>query len=248
MAFDLAAGLGSAFSGATGAGLLSAGGSLISGLLGSNASSQAAKAQEQGSMNNINFQTNLLKQSQTTLAPFLGTGYGANNTLASLLSPGANMQSTLEGLPGFKFQSKWGTKATQNALAAEGLGGSTGPLAKGISDYNSGLASTSYNNFVQQLLSTANMGLGAGESLSGAATTVGQSGGAALSSAGNAAASGILGSNASLSNGITGAAGSGANALLLQNLLGGSGGGIFGGGSTSNENSNIDNAAADFYS
>lgn len=208
MAFALAAGIG-------------AGGSLLSSLIGSSASSSAAKEQEQGQMNALTFETQLLKNSEGALSPYVGSGGQALNTLNSLLSPGSQ-ESTLESLPGFQFQSKWGTKAAENALSAQGLGGSTGPLAQGISNYNNGLASTYYGNYVSQLQAQANMGLGATESATGAATTVGGQGANALASSGNAAASGTLGSANALSGGLTSAAGSTSNALLLSQLLGNS--------------------------
>jgi hypothetical protein len=215
LAFALAAGIG-------------AGGSVLSGLIGASASSSAAKEQEQASMNNIDFQTNLLGIDQQLLSPYLGAGTNALSTLSGLLTPGANQQATLQSLPGFQFQSKWGTKSAQNALAAEGLGGSTGPLAQGISNYNNGLASTYYGNYVNQLQGLSNTGAQAAQAMTGQNATIGANIGNSLTSQGTAAAAGTLGSANALSGGVTSAAGSASNALILSSLLGSGQNGIFG--------------------
>jgi len=76
------------------------------------------------------------------------------------------------------------------------------------------------------------MGLCAGLTIAGSVNNTAGIGANASTNAGNAAASGILGGTNALSGGITGAAGSGANALLLQALLGGqNNGGTFSPGS-----------------
>src|SRR6185312_12874553 len=211
MAFALSAGIGAL-------------GSLASGFLGMSGSQSAAKAQEQGSMNAIDFAVNMLGLNSRNLDPFLWAGGGARNQLSKLLGGNtAEMQQTLQNLPGFQFQSQWGTKTAQNALAAEGLGGSTGPLAKAISDYNNGLAGTYENQYFNQLLSGVNTGLQANAMDTGAQTSTAGLGATALTNSGNAAASGILGSTNSLSGALTGATSSASNALLLQALLGGQG-------------------------
>jgi hypothetical protein len=219
-------GLGAGLAGAAGIGAL---GSLGSGLLQSGAAQSASAAQQQTSMENLAFQTGLLGINQTNFAPFLASGQQATNTLNSLLTPGSNQTAALEQLPGFQFQSKWGTKSTQNALAAEGLGGSTGPLSQAISNYNSGLASTDFSNFVSQLQNQQGAGLSAAAGVGGATNSAGVQGGNALTSLGNAQAAGTLGSANALTNGLSSAGGSASNALILSQLLGNSGSsGIFG--------------------
>lgn len=199
--------------------------SLGSGLLQSGASKQAAQEQEQAATNNLNFQMNLLGVNDKNLEPFMAAGQNASGVLNNLLSPNSQtMQSTLQSLPGFQFQSKWGTKQTQNALAAEGLGGSTGPLAQAISNYNNGLASTYYSNYVSQLQNEQGAGISAAEGITGATNTAAAQGGNALTSAGNAAAAGTLGSANATSNALTGAGSSLSNSLLLNSLLGGNSG------------------------
>jgi len=77
----------------------------------------------------------------------------------------------------------------------------------------------------------ANMGLSAGQTMAGAMNNTAGIGATASTNAGNAAASGILGSTNALTGALTSAAGSGANALLLQSLLGGQNPGTFSPGS-----------------
>jgi hypothetical protein len=171
--------------------------------------------------------------------------------LQSLLTPGPSQTATLSQLPGFQFQSQYGTMATTNALAARGLGGSTGPLAMGISNYNQGLAGTSFSSLVNALQAYGNMGTSAAGSLASAAGTAGSNVGNLTANTnntigttetnlGNASAAGILGSANALSSGLTGAASSTTNALLLSKLLnpdsanaatGGDPNGVYGGSS-----------------
>jgi hypothetical protein len=120
--------------------------------------------------------------------------------------------------------------ATTNALAARGLGGSSGPLARGISDYNQGLAGTSFSSLVNALQTYANMGTTAAGSLANAAGTAGANVGGLTASTnntigttqsniGNANAAGILGSGNAVQNGINGVGNIPMNALLLNKYL-----------------------------
>jgi hypothetical protein len=226
--------------------------SLGSAVIGSNAASSASAAQAQAQQNaltsqnaNFNnalqFQQGAFNTAQGALNPFIQSGSSVLPTLQSLLTPGASQTAALSQLPGFQFQSQYGTMATTNALAARGLGGSTGPLAEGISNYNQGLAGTSFQSLVQQLQAYAGMGTSAAGSLASAAGQAGSNVGnltantnntigATQTNLGNAQASGILGSANALQSGLTGASNSTVNALLLSKLLPGSGGATAGTG------------------
>jgi hypothetical protein len=97
---------------------------------------------------------------------------GLNNTsnpnsalsqLLALTTPGTqgsnNAQvQALENTPGFQFASQYGTMAADNSLAARGLAGPGGSLAKAVSDYNNGLASTQWQNIVSALQGSLNSG------------------------------------------------------------------------------------------
>ena len=159
--------------------------------------------------------------------------------LQSLITPGPNQTKTLEQLPGFQFQSQWGNLAATNQLAAEGLGGSAGPVGTALSNYNQGLASTYWMNDVNALQQYANMGMGAGSALAGNATNAGNAMAQTQMAQGSAEAAGTLGSANALA---TAGAGSAGNALLLSSILGGAGGGAglyagLGGGASAIQNS-----------
>lgn len=196
---------------------------------------------------NTNFNSGLAFQKQAfgtaqgALNPFIQSGTSVLPTLQSLLTPGPSQTATLSQLPGFQFQSQYGTMATENALAARGLGGSSGPLAMGISNYNEGLAGTSFSSLVNALQAYGNMGTTAAGGLASAAGTAGSNVGNLTASTnstigtltsnqdntigttesnlGNAQASGILGVGNALSSGLTGAGNAQANSLLLSKFL-----------------------------
>lgn len=206
---------------------------------------QALAAQNKNFDSALDFQKSTFDTSKNALNPFITSGTNLLPTLQNLLTPGASQTDTLSKLPGFQFQSQYGTQAATNALAARGLAGSTGPVARAVSDYNNGLAGTSFNNYVQQLLQGAGLGASGANALAGAAGTAGSNVGGltantnntignTLTGIGNAQAAGTLGVSNALSGGLTGAANSGTNALLLSKLFPGAsttanaGGGIYG--------------------
>jgi hypothetical protein len=191
------------------------GGALINSSASKSAAAQQAAAAEQATQ----AQLQMFNTSKDALSPYYTAGQSALPTLQGLLTRGASQTNTLSQLPGFQFQSQWGDMAATNALAAQGLGGSTGPVAKAISDYNQGLAGTYFNNFVGQEQNFANMGSGAAGALAGNATATGQGVANTTQNAGNALASGTLGSANALAGGITGVGNSATNGLLYNALL-----------------------------
>lgn len=213
--------------GAAVGGAIGAAGSIGSALIGSNASKDAAAQQAATARQALALQQQMFSTAQGALSPYYTAGQGVLPTLSSLLTPGPSQTATLEQLPGFNFASEWGTLSAKNALSAEGLGGSTGPLAKAISDYNSGLASTNFGNLVGYLQNFANMGEGAAGALAGNATTAGSSMAGTTQAIGNAQAAGTLGSANALAGGLTGGTNAITNALLLSSLQSGNGGGIY---------------------
>jgi len=204
---------------------VSALGSGIGALFQSGASKQASSQQLQAQQEALMTETSMFNTAQSALNPYFTAGNSVLPTLQKLLTPGADQTSTLSQLPGFQFQSKWGNLAATNQLAAQGLGGSAGPLGMALSNYNQGLAGTAFNNLVNQEQGFANMGAGAAGAL--ASTAQGFSGqmGNTITAMGNSQAAGTLGSANALAGGLTGGASSIGNALLLSQLMnnGGSG-------------------------
>lgn len=195
-----------------GAGVLSAGAGVASSIIGSN---EQAKAQQ----NALNQQQQMFGVAQSALNPFIQGGATAQQTLSGLLNPGT-AANVLKTLPGFQFQSQFGTQTTQNALAAQGLGGSVGPLGQAISEFNNGLAGTSFANFVNMLQGNVNSGANAGSALAGQAVQSGSNQAGNIVGQGNALASGALGAGNAIGSGL----GSASNGLILSKLLGGGGG------------------------
>jgi hypothetical protein len=164
---------------------------------------QQALAQQQAMFN----------EGVSAVNPFVTAGQGAASTLSNLLKPGSSA-SALASMPGFQFQSQYGTMAAQNALAGK-TGASAGPLAAAISQYNNGLAGTQYFNTVNALQNLTNTGAGSANSILTGAINSGNAQASTLGNIGNAQASGTLGSASALSNGLSGVTGSAANASLL---------------------------------
>lgn len=166
-------------------------------------------------------------------------GTGGSNALSSLLklvTPGPDQSATLQQTPGYGFAQGQGTRGALNALAARGLGGSPGAIAKGVSTFNSGLASSTWDSVVKNLLSTfqtggnalqglVNTGVNAGGALAGVGTNTANSITGSLTGAGNAQAAGANATGAA----IGGLGNSATTAALLQQLGlgGGAGGGIY---------------------
>jgi hypothetical protein len=190
------------------------GGSVLSAGIGAVGSISAADTQAKAENNALSTQQQMFNTAAGGLQPFVSAGTTASKTLSSLLNPGT-AASTLSTLPGLQFQQQYGTMQTQNALAAQGLGGSKGPVGQALSQYNQGLASTYYNNYVSGLQNLTNTGSNAASALAGSAIQSGSNQAGNIVGAGNALASGTLGATNAASGAIT----SGTNGLLLNQLL-----------------------------
>lgn len=209
---------------------------------------KAAGAQTDAGTAAIANQRDMYAQNKSILSPFINAGAGGidqlknwidptsgTNPLASLIklvTPGADQSATLAQTPGYQFSQTQGTRAALNALAARGLGGSPGAVAKGVGGYVSGLASNTWDSVVKNLLSTfggetgalqglVNTGANAGGALANVGTSTANSVTGSLTGIGNAQAAGANATGAAVGNG----ANSLTTAALLQQLTGGSGGG-----------------------
>ncbi|MCW5141058.1 hypothetical protein [Burkholderia cenocepacia] len=150
-----------------GGGLVSAGASLLGGMLGSDASQNAAATQAEAARYAADMQWKQFEQTRQDLAPYLQLGTASINPLLMAMgytpqydadgkitgmgvNPNNPLQqpfkfdaSDLENTPGYQFNLKQGMKAVDNSNAARGLGLS-GAQLKGISDYTTGLAQNTY--------------------------------------------------------------------------------------------------------
>lgn len=218
-----------------GAGALSAGASIFG-------SNKAAKAQQQAAQAAIAAQQQMFAQAKGEVQPFIDAGKSmipglqgwldptnSGSPLASLMrltTPGSDMTAALEQTPGFQFSNTYGQKAVQNALAARGLGGPGGALARGGADYAEGLAGNTWQNVVNSLLSTfqaggtgmqnlVNTGSGAASSLMGGSNTAAGNIGQNMVGMGNAQAAGAMG----MANGIGQFGNSISTAAILNKLM-----------------------------
>lgn len=232
-----------------GAGALSAGASIWG-------ANKAVDSQTAAADKSIANQQQMYGSNKNILSPFINAGQagisqlqdwlnpaggaGGSNALSSLLklvTPGADMSSTLSQTPGYQFAQGQGTRGALNALAARGLGGSPGAIAKGVGNYVTGLAGNTWDSVVKNLLSTfqtggnalqglVNTGVNAGGALAGVGGRTADSITGSLTGAGNAQAAGANATGAA----IGGLGGSMTTAALLQQLQSGGGGGIYGAG------------------
>ena len=147
---------------------IGAGTSLLGGLFGSSAASQAAQEQEQADQKGINY----LQNEQTTglgnYSPYLSAGSTASGTLASLLgTPGQGLlqnwnqtftaptAAQAAATPGYQFQLQQGENAMQNSAAGQGSL-LTGRTLANLNDFAQGTASTNYQNTFNNALTQYN--------------------------------------------------------------------------------------------
>lgn len=224
-----------------GGGALAAGGAIGGSLIGANAQTTAAQ-------NATNAQLSMFNTSKNALQPFINAGQGGIpgiqswldqsnessplNALMKLTTPGADMSATLAQTPGYQFSEDRGLRAVNNALAARGLGGSGGAVAKGAADYTTGLAQGTWQNVVNALQNMftsgagakqnlVNTGAGSAGTLTGAATNVGGQVGSNLIGAGNAVAGAATGIGSAVGN----LGSTASTAAIIQQLLGKGGAG-----------------------
>lgn len=159
-------------------GAISGGTSLLSGILGHNAASDAAKMQAQAGaaaaagqktagVQAQDVQTQQLASEKANAQPYLSLGSSASSTLTNALAPGGSLSSgwnstftapTAEQAretPGYQFTLDQGMNALQNSAAARGGLLSTG-TAKNLAGYTTGLADTTYNDVYNRSLQAYN--------------------------------------------------------------------------------------------
>lgn len=198
-------------------------GPLVGGLLGSDASSDAADAQSAAAAR-TDATNRYIFDTQTELQrPFRETGVTANNRLAQLLGlseggegNGSLMQTfgrdQFEADPGYQFRMDEGMKGVENSGAARGMQLS-GATLKALQKYGQGVASQEYNNAFgrfnadqtnqyNRLAGVVNSGMGATNQISNAAAQFGQNTASNNAAMGNAQAAGAIGQANAWSNGI----------------------------------------------
>lgn len=188
-------------------------GSTLNGVSGLYGSQNAAEAQNQGILAGIGTQQSTMGNINNLFGAQTGAGNNAFTQLGNLQGANGNPPdySGFENTPGYQFAIQQGTQAINRQAAANGSLYTPNTLTN-VGQYVTSTANSNYNNYVQQLLSTAGLGAQGNSALSGANLTTGGNISQLQQNSGNAEASGIAG-------------GSSAVGSLLSSLLGGGSGG-----------------------
>lgn len=170
------------------AGLIGAAGSLIGGSMQAKSEKQAADKAAATSRLGFDYLTGSPIGKQ-----YLPTGANANAMQAALLGVGGdpaaanNAFQNYQNSTGYQFQLGEGQRAITSNNAAKGLLNS-GATLKALTKYGQGLASSTFNNYLQQLGGLSAQGLAAGGTIGGAGSQAGAAGANAIAQGyGNAA-------------------------------------------------------------
>lgn len=219
---------------------LSALGSIASGIVGSDAASQAAQEQAQAYSQAQQFQQNVYNQTEQNLSPYVSTGTNALYSLANLLglSGGSSGQGSgataayqaFTDTPYYQFPLQQGEQSLDQSAAARGLTLSGGQM-NALQNYAENYAGQQYGNYMSSLSGLANLGSSAASSLGSQGNSAASTLLNALSGQGNALAAGTTSSNSALMSGLSKAlatlAGSSTSSGALGNLYGASNGGSY---------------------
>lgn len=207
-----------------GAGILGAGASMYGASKAADAqqaaAAQAAAAQQQA----LQFQRENYDKASGNLSPFIQTGQGANNLLASFYglngsdpALGQNALAAFAKSPDYQFALKEGIGALDNSAAAKG-GLLSGNQLRAVTEYGSGLATQNLGNYLSRISGLSDQGIRAGGILGqiGSGTganinTASNNLGNAYMAGGTAEASGILGMTKGFDSGL--------NSLSLYNQM-----------------------------
>lgn len=167
----------------------------------------AANKQASGQISAQQVQQNMFNTIVGQEQPFLQGGYSAETQLQDLLGlngpqASAQMMNTLENYPGYQFALKTGGQALTNSMTP-GSGALSGQTLKSLMGFNQGLASTTFNNYVQNLLSATQIGQNAAGNLGGAGSALGTGIAQAGASAAESQAAGIVGGANALGGGLS---------------------------------------------
>ena len=187
--------------------IIGAGASIVGGILGSNASSKAAAAQQQALQQALGFQQQVYGTAQQNLNPYISGGQTALQSLLGAYGLGGsgaggvtNAFNSFMQTPAYQFPQQQGMLGINRQLASMGLTGS-GAALRDAATFNSGLASQGYNTFLGGISGIAGAGQNAAQALGGLGNQAGSTLGNLYGQYGNAGAAGIIGSNTAMNQG-----------------------------------------------
>lgn len=207
-----------------GAGALSAGASMFGASSASKAQSKAAAQAAAAQQAALQFQKENYEKAAGNLNPFISTGHGANNLLASLYGfngdsiLGENALARFAESPDYKFAFQQGQGALENSAAAKGgvLGGNQ---IRANTEYGSGLATQNLGNYLTRLAGMSTQG----QNAAGLLGNIGNSAGANVGSSSNNYGNAVMAGGTADASGILGMVkgfNSGLNSLSLYNQMG----------------------------
>lgn len=185
-------------------GLLTAGATLIGGVISAGAASDAAKVQGAAADKATATQLKMYETTRDDLKPFADVGRSATYSLADLYglptpqNPEGGQpysQSSLDAFsksPDYKYAYDEGLRGVEASAAARGNLQSGGTL-KALQERGMGLASQNFGNYVSRLSDLARLGYGAAGATGSAALSTGRGVADTTMAAGEAGASGIVG-------------------------------------------------------
>jgi len=230
---------------------LSVGGSLVSGLMSSNAAQSAADTQAQTAANQAQLQQNIFNTQNAQLAPARATGYSGLNTIGSML-PGTTQTYDAQGnpigtqtgtgylthqfnaqdlnanlAPNYQWQLGQGQQATNaQSNATGGLVG--GNSLKALQDYTQNFAGNAYQqafaNYNTQrgnIYNTLASIAGLGQTAQNASNTLASNYGTNAANLATGGAAAQAAGTVGSANALGGAIGNAANMYSLSNILGG---------------------------
>jgi hypothetical protein len=165
-----------------------AGGSLLSGYLGSQASANAADAMQQSAAMQAQVQRDIYNQTREDYAPWRQAGVSALGDLQSMLDPNYDFTAS----PDYQWRFGQGVNALDKSAAAQG-NLLSGRQLKAVTDFGQNIGAQEYNNRFNRLASLAGIGQSgvAGSAQAGQNYATGASN--AYGNMGQARASGYLG-------------------------------------------------------
>lgn len=195
---------------------LSAGASVLGGIMGGNAAKKAAGQQAKSAKIAAMIQKQMYDQTRKDNMPWMDRGNAAGARLNALMGLGGDQSapgygqlmqhfdnSKFEQDPGYQWRLQQGQKDLQASAAAHG-GLMSGAALKALDRYNQGYASNEYQNAYNRytndqgndysrLYGISNQGMGAAQGLGNFGQNYANSAGNALMSAGAAKAAGTMG-------------------------------------------------------
>lgn len=210
-------------------------GSVVSGLMQSKASKDAAAAQGSAKRQELALLREQFNYQKELNKPFYDAGLPGFKSYASAITGGIDPNTgrtwTPTTSPAFQWEQQQANKGLNRSLRALGRSNSTFG-ANATSESNRNLAASEYDRQLGRLADLTNIARGGASSLSNASTNYGARGGSALSDLGEIKAGGILGEALGAMNAAQGVGKSwnSNNSMVANLLMSKYGGSMFGGG------------------